>query len=295
MPGPPSKAAFAGLVTVTLVCSVSSPPWPANVATSLASPPATNTSVPGPVTRSAAPDELMPALSASSVPLTTTLSAAASPAPSNPARLTSVRVMPALPRSSTVTVSVPPRARTLTPSMPSRSMSMAATSRVSRAPVAPLEASSIFSLALEPLKASVSEPASPSTTSEPSPGSHWKVSLPGPSLALSAPMLPSTRSLPLPPKNCSAPLPPSSVSLPLPPSTLTLGSGVAALRMRTESVPPPASTWTELNALRANVKSAVPSAPTSSTTASGVGAITRSSLALLPTTRSVPPASTAAV
>ena len=44
----------------------------------------------------------------------------------------------------------------------------------------PLAETSKFSLALLPLKSSVSVPAWPSTTSLPSPGSHWKVSSPAP-------------------------------------------------------------------------------------------------------------------
>ena len=153
-------------------------------------------------------------------------------------------------------------------SMPLRSIVMPATLRVRRTRE-PLAATSMFSAALEPLKASVSLPACPSTVSLPSPGSHWKVSLPVPSWAVSAPMLPSTKSLPAPPMKVSAPLAPVSVSSPGPPSMVTFSRAEAAFWTLTVSLPPRASTATAVNVARSKLETSWPLTITLSVVGSG--------------------------
>ena len=121
-------------------------------------------------------------------------------------RLTWVRSVPV--RSLTVMVSAPPRALKSIPSTPLRSMVTLPTSRKKRTRL-PLAEMSMFSLAFEPLKSIVSEPAWPSTVSLPSPGFQTKVSSPAPIKATSLPRPPSMKSLPSPPISTSLPSPPS--------------------------------------------------------------------------------------
>ena len=127
--------------------------------------------------------------SAPFVPLTTTWSAAPSPAPPvAEIDLDSSRPVPD--RSLTVTTSAPPSALNVDRLDASVSMTMAATSRVKRSRP-PLAERSIFSATLAPLKQHRVGAACPSIVSLPSPGSHWNVSSPAPSSAKSSPRLPS--------------------------------------------------------------------------------------------------------
>jgi hypothetical protein len=169
---------------------------------------------------------------------------------------------------------------------------MLATSRKKRTR-APFADTSMLSPMFAPLNSSVSLPPWPSTVSLPSPGSHWNVSSPPPSSALSAPWLPSTKSLPRPPISVSAPEPPTSVSSPSPPFRVTTSSVNAPplWSMRTSSSPPRASTSIAVKAVRSKLKSAVPSAPTSTCSVFGEPGASRSaslSLAASPMIFSVP-------
>ena len=201
--------------------------------------PAMSTEAASPETRIPGDDPATVIRSAALVPLTMTLSGWPSPVcePATPARSSLIRLTSVPVRSLTVTVSAPPRVLTPIPSTPSRSITMLPTSRVRRARW-PLAETLMFSLALEPLKTSVSLPVWPSTVSLPSPGFQTNVSSPAPISAVSLPRPPVIVSLPSPPIRVSSPWLPTSASLPAPPSTVSRTTPAGRADALTLSLPP---------------------------------------------------------
>jgi hypothetical protein len=145
-----------------------------------------------------------------------------------------------------------------------------------------------------PLKRCRSLPSPPSTMSLPSPGSQMIVSLSPPPRWRSLPRSPSIVSLPGPPSMLSTFWLPLTVSLPAPALMKVglMGSLLPASSMRMSSSPPPESTSIALKSAIANVPSATPSSPMSTSTLVASAAWRRISIvsaASSPSMASTPP------